>query len=185
MHLKEAWRKVGGWKPAMENGLEDWEYWIALGEIGVCGHYIPEVTYHYRRHPRGRLAHLQKNPDEYLKAQAKMRSLHQKAYDGRDTMPGCCGGGGSGAANANTGIQAPPPTTAQIMQRVSPAGLIPIRYTGRRKEEFYVKGRSTGIQYAVPGRGHLLKRPDGREGVHPPDVGWILQLEGGVSFARA
>ena len=54
LHLKEDWEKVGGWRNDMQAGLEDWEYWIALGEIGVCGARVNEPLYYYRRHAGGR-----------------------------------------------------------------------------------------------------------------------------------
>lgn len=173
LHSKADWGRVGGWKPEMELGLEDWEYWIALGEVGVCGHYIPKVTYHYRRHARGRLAHLRTHPETYARAQAIMKSLHENTYAGRKPM-GCCGG-----PSAST----PPAPSRREVSELPAEGLVSIMYVGALGGGFWVVGRRTGINYYVPGTRHLLQLPDGRPGVDPRDVQQLLNQDRG-SFVR-
>ena len=46
MFRKEAWRRCGGYRQMF--GWEDWDFWIAIGEIGYSGARIPEVLFHYR-----------------------------------------------------------------------------------------------------------------------------------------
>jgi len=46
MFRKDAWRKVGGFKPDI--GYEDWELWINLAENGYFGKLIGEPLFYYR-----------------------------------------------------------------------------------------------------------------------------------------
>jgi hypothetical protein len=185
LHRKSDWQKSGGWKPEMEFGLEDWEYWITLGELGVCGYHVALPLYHYRRHPGGRLEYLRNTNGAYNQAQQTMRSIHQETYNGRKPM-GCCGGAGAGAGQrqVRTGQQR---TTAQAMRATlanTPSeGLVPIMYTGGA-QDFYVRGKVTGISYQVGSYGMMLRMPDSRYGVHPDDVKFILSLDRGTSFAQ-
>jgi len=43
---KEAWRRCGGYRDIF--GWEDWDFWVAIGEIGYTGARVPEVLFHYR-----------------------------------------------------------------------------------------------------------------------------------------
>lgn len=183
LHRKSDWAKIGGWDPRMTGGLEDWEYWIRMGENGVCGYYIARITYHYRRHPRGRLAFLRTNPGHYDKAFAQMRELHKDTFNGRAPV-GCCGGTTKAVATQG-GHQAPAAqNVAAQMHALDTGDLVPIRYVGRMGGGFYVVGRVSGIRYLVPGQGELLKTPDNRVGVDPQDVRYIINQDGGRSFER-
>lgn len=47
---KDIWKKVGGYKKEMDIGYEDWEFWIAIAEIGARGRMVKEPLFLYRRH---------------------------------------------------------------------------------------------------------------------------------------
>ncbi len=47
---KEDWLDVGGYRPEMRGGYEDWEFWIRLGAKGLRGKTIPELLFGHRRH---------------------------------------------------------------------------------------------------------------------------------------
>jgi glycosyltransferase involved in cell wall biosynthesis len=179
LHAKKSWEEVGGWKKEMEDGLEDWEYWIALGEIGICGHYLPgRITYHYRKHNKGRLAYLKEDTKRFDKQLAKMRDLHQDVYNGRFPV-GCCGKSRSPAPVA------PSSSPATTMRAASPSsGLVAIRYTGRRNASFFVTGRASRTKYKVNGRGSLLTTLDGQARVKAVDAPFILSLGGGRDFEQ-
>jgi hypothetical protein len=181
LHRKTAWGRVGGWKLEMDQGLEDWEYWIALGELGVCGHYVPKVTYIYRRHARGRLADLRTHQDKFARAQATMRQLHLESFNGRKQM-GCCGGGGG--RSQPTPRQAPPQKIATMLLKATPDKLVQVEYTGNLSGSHWVTGRNSGLSYIVMGKFQPLRLPDGRPGVMPQDVQWMLGLDRGKSFRR-
>lgn len=174
LHTKADWEKVGGWRQDMELGLEDWEYWIALGEIGACGKRVQEPLYWYRRHAHGRLAHLKQNTDLWQKAYQRMRELHRDTYNGRVPM-GCCGG-----AAVQVGTQGRKAAARQQLPLRS--NLEAVVYTGRRKGGFWVMGNVTRVRYHVPGQGMLLEDGNGRPGVDGRDVPMLRAMQQGKSF---
>lgn len=48
---RDAGLAVGGFRAAMRDGYEDWEFWLRLGAYGHRGQVIPEALVNYRRHP--------------------------------------------------------------------------------------------------------------------------------------
>jgi len=50
---KESFYKAGKFKENMEKGLEDWDLWLSLIELGYRVYRIPEVLFHYRQHKEG------------------------------------------------------------------------------------------------------------------------------------
>jgi hypothetical protein len=174
LHLKSDWARVGGWKPELEGGLEDWEYWIALGEMGVCGTAIPDVCYWYRRTANGRLTNLFKEHGEnYKRAYAKMRDLHLDSFNGRYPM-GCCGGKRAPVVDARG--------TASMADYQPVNGAVSVQYVGRRAGSFGVRGNRTGTRYTVPGIGQLVIQPNGASGVAPEDVPFFMSLGRGADF---
>jgi len=73
---REAWVRVGGYKSALD-GLEDWEFWINLGEHGWFGRLLPEPLFRYRRHGLTMLERSRAKRDELLK---KIREAHRGLY---------------------------------------------------------------------------------------------------------
>jgi glycosyltransferase involved in cell wall biosynthesis len=47
LYRKEDWQAVGGYKPNMAHGWEDWDFWLSLIELGRAVHRIPEVLFYY------------------------------------------------------------------------------------------------------------------------------------------
>lgn len=168
LHLKADWQRVGGWRDDMQGGLEDWEYWIALGELGVCGKRVSEPLYWYRQTGTGRLAKLKKDPLNWHKAYNRMRELHIDTYSGRKTKM-CCGGKNvPGVVNKNVpAAKAPVVTGARDL----------LIYTGNRKGDFGLRGAVTGVRYAVPGRGDfVVEQQSGKPGVDKRDTARFLSM---------
>jgi len=92
LYAREAWRKVGGYRPEMSEagGWEDWEFAISLGEVGVCGVRVPEPLFRYRQHSKTQMRYAAEERKERLRE--TMRRLHAAVYRGERPM-GCCGGG--------------------------------------------------------------------------------------------
>ncbi len=178
LHSKSDWAKVGGWKSVMDIGFEDWEYWIALGEKGVCGTPIPDVCYWYRRTANGRLNRLLKDRANYQLAYHKMRELHIESYNGRFPM-GCCGGAARAAAKTVDAARA----GAGLANYTPPANVVLVQYVGRKAGAFGVRGNRSGIRYTVPGIGKLVTQPDTTPGVDSRDVPFFLSLGRGGDFA--
>jgi glycosyltransferase involved in cell wall biosynthesis len=177
LHRKSDWEKVGGWKVAMEDGLEDWEYWIALGEIGVCGYYVPATLYRYRKHTEGRLAWLKADKERFEKAMQTLRDLHRESYAGRFPMA-CCGKSSTAPTTFARTASAAGSASLVASDRVS------IIYQGGRTGSFFVTGRITGTRYKVPGQNQQLITMDMIAGVFGADVEFILSLGAGKDFVR-
>jgi glycosyltransferase involved in cell wall biosynthesis len=146
LHRKSDWAKIGGWRVDMEEGLEDWEYWISMGEAGVCGYRVGDVLYHYRRHARGRLARVKTDTESWSKSQQKIRQLHKETYNGRRPV-GCCGGARRSRRHDK------PVQQTQVQMGVPKGSGVPIRYTGKQAAKFMITGKPSGIKYKVMGIG--------------------------------
>lgn len=179
LHFRSDWEKVGGWSPEMEGGLEDWEYWIKLGEAGVCGHHIDVVTYIYRRHPKSRLSEL-RSSGAYDFAYATMRARHVDVYAGRKPM-GCCGGGVRPRSRTQPPTQTVDAAAFAAAAEVTDQSLVRVIFTGNAAGT-YIYGRPSGIRYYCPGKGKHLTMMDGRVGVDPRDVPFLTRIHGGRDF---
>ena len=45
---REDWERTGGYKPEMEAGWEDWDFWLSLLELGRDVYRIPDILFFYR-----------------------------------------------------------------------------------------------------------------------------------------
>lgn len=181
LHKKTDWERVGGWRLDMTKGLEDWEYWIALGELGVCGQRVPEPLYYYRRHPRGRLQWLKANKEKWDSAYAAMRDLHIDSYNGRYPV-GCCGGRAKARRPARPVHAAMPAPLAQAARQEKPS-LVQVMYVGGRRGGFRLVAQPSRGAYHIPGAGRLVEQDKtGVQGVHPQDVAWFRSVAQGRDF---
>lgn len=174
LHERASWERVGGWRRDMTGGLEDWEYWIALAELGICGKHLPEPLYFYRRHALGRLAWLRGGGAErFRESYARMRDLHIDSYNGkRSTTMGCCGGG-----------RAPAPAPRSKEAMIATSGLVTMVYVGARIGSFMTLGGVTRTRYFISGQGELVKiQESGQTGVKEADVQWFRSVNGGRDF---
>ncbi len=190
LHRVKDNRTLGGWREDMEAGLEDWEFWLRMGEEGIWGYHLDEPLYYYRRHPRGRLAFLRSHEEAWNKAYAQMRSLHAEYFNGKE--PKVCRGCGGGrrrvvpaarqqaAARALVGTM-PRGTQREILEAAAiPAGnLVQVIYRGSKEGNFFIKGPS-GMRYEVTGKNGPLWMKDGRRGVLRQDLNVILAQDGGA-----
>jgi len=179
LHRKADWERIGGWRLDMSQGLEDWEYWLAMGEAGVCGKRTPEPLYWYRRHPRGRLQWLKANKDLWNRAYVAMRELHKDSYNGRFPM-GCCGG--SRAKAARRVPAAVPAARAVVASAPAGGGLTQMVYRGPRKGDFQLVGGVTRSRYRVPGQGEFVEQKGGGKGIKAADVAWFRSVGAGKYF---
>jgi len=180
LHRKADWERIGGWRLDMSQGLEDWEYWLAMGEAGVCGKRVAEPLYWYRRHPRGRLQWLKANHDLWNRAYLAMRELHKDSYNGRYPM-GCCGGSRAKAVRR----AAVPVSRAATAAAPRPAGggLVQMVYRGPRKGDFALTGGVTRTRYRVPGPGEFVHQVKGSvRGIKAGDVAWFRSVGRGKEF---
>jgi glycosyltransferase involved in cell wall biosynthesis len=172
LHRKSDWEKVGGWDDRLQGGLEDWEYWLRMGEHGVCGFLLSEQLYHYRRHAVGRLATLKLEPARWQQQYKLMRGLHQDIYNGRFPEM-CCGSAASSSRRLGAG-RGPAPASAS-----KPIGAngVELTYIGGQKGSFGIKAPPSSRRYRVPGKNATFK-------VLPQDVDFFLRYAQGKAFKR-
>jgi pyruvate/2-oxoglutarate dehydrogenase complex dihydrolipoamide acyltransferase (E2) component len=181
LHKKADWEAVGGWRLDMTQGLEDWEYWIALGERGVCGQRVAEPLYYYRRHPTGRLQWLKANQELWDRAYQAMRDLHLDSYNGRYPV-GCCGGRSPRGATRplHGGVPRAMPAPRALPGKDE---MIQLLYVGSRRGDFRVVAQPTRTQYHIPGSGGMVEFDEtGVQGVRPEDVAWFRAVNQGRDF---
>jgi len=174
LHRKSDWERAGGWNSQLDVGFEDWEYWVHLGEMGVCGFHINETLYEYRRHSAGRSAKLRANEDSWNSAYATMRSLHIDTFNGRRPV-GCCGGGRPEQSKLAQAGAAPEVVNVANAVLRNP---VELKYVGRRTGSFGMRGVA-GVRYRIPGRGGKPFPVDGQ------DVAYFCRYGGGNQFKRA
>ncbi|MBZ9686386.1 glycosyltransferase family 2 protein [Clostridium estertheticum] len=47
---KRAWADAGGYNEQMNEGFEDWDFWVSLAQQGWLGYTLEEILFYYRRH---------------------------------------------------------------------------------------------------------------------------------------
>lgn len=60
MFRRSDWEKVGGYNPNMIYGLEDWDFWLSLIEMGKKVHQFEDVFLCYRQHQTSMITELKK-----------------------------------------------------------------------------------------------------------------------------
>jgi len=172
LHSYDCHMKAGGWKPQLEAGLEDVEYWIGAGKAGFCGQRVPEVVLLYRKHDSSRTAKLLESKRNTEMRNA-IRELHTDVFEGRYPM-GCCGGGRP---------YVPPDTFTQAnvsapstLDKYSSQDKVWVEYTGQRQGSFGMVGRFTNISYVVNGPGHKIE-------VHVNDLPQFRRSGRGLDFS--
>lgn len=81
MFYKEDWEKVGGFNTKMEHGMEDYDFWLSLLEIGREIYQIPEVLFHYRIKTSSRTTEFLTNINVVKKTYADIFSQHPALFE--------------------------------------------------------------------------------------------------------
>lgn len=85
LFYKEDWEKVGGFNTNMHHGMEDYDFWLSILEIGREIHQIPEILFHYRIKPISRttefLTNIQVVRDTYREIYLNHPILFEKYKD--------------------------------------------------------------------------------------------------------
>ncbi len=79
MYRKSDWVKVGGYKPIMKQGCEDWEFWITLLETGLKPYKIDKIFFKYRKILDARTSRAVKFLN-YIKIRKKIIESHKTLY---------------------------------------------------------------------------------------------------------
>ena len=88
LFYKKDWESVGGFNTNMEAGMEDYDFWLGILELGKEIYQIPEILFHYRIKPVSRTTGFQ---SDYIQIQKVYRQIydnhkhfykiHQEDYD--------------------------------------------------------------------------------------------------------
>ncbi|UNK18017.1 glycosyltransferase [Paenibacillus sp. N3/727] len=78
---KEDWEKVGGFNTDMEHGMEDYDFWLSILEIGKEIYQIPEVLFHYRIKPASRTTEFLTNPNIVKETYRDIYRNHPVLYE--------------------------------------------------------------------------------------------------------
>lgn len=80
LFYREDWKKVGGFNENMKHGMEDYDFWISILEIGREIYQIPEVLFHYRIKEQSRSTLLEENIDNIKKMYRLIYENHPTFY---------------------------------------------------------------------------------------------------------
>lgn len=78
---KEDWRQVGGFSTTMENGMEDYDFWLSILEIGREIRQLPEILFHYRIKPVSRTTKFLTEETIVQETYRQIYQRHPKLYD--------------------------------------------------------------------------------------------------------
>ena len=134
------WEKIGGYRETLTM-LEDWDYWMTAGELGICGTAIQDVIYWYRQH--GGIVQANNKSAEWEQTKATIQSLHRDIYKGV-FPPMCCG-------NKNKAQAAYIPPTVDMLTAPGADGMTLIEYVGGNVGKMPWYGAVTGVRYEVGG----------------------------------
>lgn len=143
LQKKENWVRLGGWDEKLKI-LEDWDYWLRAGEMGICGHDCPDLLYWYRQNPNGMIARMRSNRSLWKQVHSAVVQRHKSIYEG-DYPTMCCG-------HRSDGRQKTPKTAGAVLPPLpGKNGLIVIEYAAHNvgRQTFY--GPITGARYQFGG----------------------------------
>lgn len=80
LFYREDWNKVGGFSTTMVAGMEDYDFWLSIMELGRQIYQIPEVLFHYRIKPVSRTTSFQNNCEQVQDTYRQMYRNHPAFY---------------------------------------------------------------------------------------------------------
>lgn len=73
LFYKKDWKAVGGFNEKMSNGMEDYDFWIGILELGREIYQLPETYFHYRIKNKSRTT-------ELMQSEEKLKEMYQFIY---------------------------------------------------------------------------------------------------------
>ena len=81
MFRKDDWQQVGGYNPNMVYGLEDWDFWLSLIELGRRPYKIDHTLFYYRIREGTMLGGLANDRIKRLQMLNQIYSNHKSLYE--------------------------------------------------------------------------------------------------------
>ena len=77
---KDDWKAVGGFDETFQNGIEDYDFWLSILEMGRGVYRIPEILFHYRIKKSSRNQKFGRNPELLKKYFSIIQQKHRNLY---------------------------------------------------------------------------------------------------------
>lgn len=77
LFYKSDWEKAGGFSTSMAAGMEDYDFWLSIMELGKEIYQIPEVLFYYRIKPVSRTTNFQNNCEQVQQTYQQMYNNHK------------------------------------------------------------------------------------------------------------
>ena len=81
MYRKSDWEKVGGYNKNMLYGLEDWDFWLSIIELGRDVYQFDEVLFYYRKHGETMIHNLSKKRERHVLMLKQIIKNHIQTYN--------------------------------------------------------------------------------------------------------
>lgn len=77
---KADWEAVGGFCEDFRAGMEDYDFWLSLLELGREVHQLPETLFHYRIKPQSRTTRFNKSYADVQETYVRLYQRHRALY---------------------------------------------------------------------------------------------------------
>lgn len=78
---KDDWAAVGGFRTNMIHGMEDYDFWLSIIELGKDIYQLPETLFHYRIKPLSRTTRFNEDVSVVKEVYRKIYFQHPKLYE--------------------------------------------------------------------------------------------------------
>ena len=83
---RDDWETVGGFRTTMKNGMEDYDFWLSILELGREFRQLPDTWFHYRIKPVSRTTKFLEDPKTVRETYREIYRNHPVLYERyRDT----------------------------------------------------------------------------------------------------
>lgn len=78
---REDWEKVGGFRTTMKHGLEDYDFWLSILELGREVYQLPDTLFHYRVRSSSRTTQFMENASVMEETYRDLYENHLQLYE--------------------------------------------------------------------------------------------------------
>ncbi len=77
---KQDWEKIGGFSEDFHAGMEDYDFWLSMLELGKEIYQLPEVLFHYRIKKKSRTTSFQDSYNDVQNTYVQLYQRHRKLF---------------------------------------------------------------------------------------------------------
>lgn len=78
---RSDWELIGGFRTSMKHGMEDYDFWLSILELGKEAYQLPETLFHYRIKVSSRTTQFQQNAETVKATYRAIYSQHPALYE--------------------------------------------------------------------------------------------------------